>query len=54
MSETKTMTKDPICGMAVDPATALHIERHGETSYFCSDACMQEFLSTSDSAPPDE
>jgi P-type Cu+ transporter len=46
MSETITVTKDPICGMTVDPATALHAERNGQTSYFCSDGCMQKFLST--------
>ena len=46
MKETKTVTKDPVCGMTVDEATALHAERNGETFYFCSDHCRQKFLST--------
>jgi glucose-6-phosphate 1-dehydrogenase len=39
------MTRDPICGMSVDPDNALHAERDGETHYFCSDECLQQFLS---------
>jgi Cu+-exporting ATPase len=46
MKETKSVTKDPICGMTVDEATALHAERDGKTFYFCSDHCRQKFLST--------
>ena len=45
MKESKSETKDPICGMSVDEATALHAERDGKTSYFCSDHCRQKFLS---------
>jgi len=37
------MTKDPICGMTVDEATALSAERDGESFYFCSDHCRQNF-----------
>jgi len=37
--------KDPICGMTVDEASALHVERDGKTFYFCSDHCRQKFLS---------
>ena len=44
--EAKSQTKDPICGMAVDEATAVHAERDGKTFYFCSDSCRQKFLST--------
>jgi Cu+-exporting ATPase len=40
------MATDPICGMAVDEASALRAERDGHTSYFCSDHCRQKFLST--------
>ena len=47
MKEPKSVTKDPICGMTVDEATALHAERDGKTFYFCSDHCQQKFLSTS-------
>ena len=53
MKETKTVTKDPICGMTVDEATALHAERDGETFYFCSDHCRQKFLSTPAGAKPE-
>ena len=35
---------DPVCGMAVDPATAKHsAEHHGETFYFCSGGCRTKF-----------
>ena len=54
MKESKSMTKDPICGMAVDEATALHAERDGKTFYFCSDHCRQQFLSAPASAEHDE
>ena len=39
------MTKDPICGMTVDEATALHAKRDGKTFYFCSEHCRTKFLS---------
>jgi Cu+-exporting ATPase len=51
MSTTHTVTKDPVCGMTVDPAKALHADRNGKTSYFCSDSCMQKFLSASAARP---
>ena len=47
MIESKTATKDPVCGMTVDEKTAVHAERDGKTFYFCSDHCRQTFLSTS-------
>ncbi|HEY2000222.1 XdhC family protein [Paraburkholderia sp.] len=35
---------NPVCGMAVDVATARHvIERGGERVYFCCDGCKSEF-----------
>ncbi|MDI6742882.1 MAG: YHS domain-containing protein [Smithella sp.] len=46
MKESKSVTKDPICGMTVDEATALSAERDGKKFYFCSDHCRQKFLST--------
>jgi len=46
MIETKSVTKDPVCGMTVDEATALHAERDGKTFYSCSDHCRQAFVST--------
>lgn len=50
MKESKSVTKDPICGMTVDEATALHAERDGKTFYFCSDQCRRKFLSASGAA----
>jgi Cu+-exporting ATPase len=46
MIESKAVTKDPVCGMTVDEATALHAKRDGKTFYFCSDHCRQKFQST--------
>jgi Cu+-exporting ATPase len=37
--------KDPICGMVVDRATALRVERGGRTYYFCSPNCVRTFES---------
>jgi len=54
MNDTKSATKDPICGMTVDKATAIHTERDGKTFYFCSDHCRQKFLSTPAGATPEE
>lgn len=53
MQASKSITKDPICGMTVDEATAIHAERDGKTSYFCSDRCRQKFLSTPAGAKPE-
>jgi len=39
------MTKDPICGMTVSEATAIHTERDGQTYYFCGNTCRNKFLS---------
>lgn len=50
MTDSKTVTKDPVCGMTVDQATALHAERDGTTYFFCSDHCQKKFLA----APVDE
>jgi Cu+-exporting ATPase len=38
------MATDPVCGMMVDEASALHAEREGQTFYFCSEHCRQKFL----------
>jgi P-type Cu+ transporter len=48
------MTKDPICGMTVDEATALRAERDGQTFYFCSEHCRKKFLSTPAGSKPAE
>ncbi|MBK7583249.1 MAG: YHS domain-containing protein [Myxococcales bacterium] len=50
---TTTMTKDPVCGMTVDPSTALHAERDGNTFHFCGEHCREKFLSTAASAKPE-
>jgi Cu+-exporting ATPase len=52
MSTTNPVTKDPVCGMTVDPTKALHADRDGKTAYFCSDSCMLKFLSAPASARP--
>jgi Cu+-exporting ATPase len=54
MKESKSVTKDPICGMTVDEATALHAERDGKTFYFCSEPCRKKFLSTPPGATPEK
>ena len=48
------MALDPICGMTVDEATALHADRDGEAFYFCSEHCRKEFLSTPVTAKHEE
>jgi Cu+-exporting ATPase len=48
------MTKDPICGMTVNEATALRADRAGQTFYFCSGHCRQKFLSTPTTAKREE
>lgn len=37
-------TVDPVCGMAVDPATSLLAEFEGTTYYFCSEECQGRFV----------
>ena len=52
--------RDPVCGMAVDLATAKNTAEHaGETYYFCSSKCREKFvaeparyLKPESSAPP--
>ncbi|XOZ34366.1 heavy metal translocating P-type ATPase [Halomonadaceae bacterium KBTZ08] len=42
-------TKDPVCGMTVDPHTAEHRSQHaGRTWYFCSEHCKSRFESDPD------
>jgi Cu+-exporting ATPase len=47
-SKTKEETgrvKDPVCGMTVDPHTAMHRAEHaGRTYYFCADRCRTKFM----------
>ncbi|MDV3429029.1 MAG: YHS domain-containing protein [Bacillota bacterium] len=37
--------KDPICGMKVNPDTAIKQIIDDKTYYFCSESCRKEFLS---------
>jgi len=41
---------DPVCGMKVDRAKALTLERDGNTIYFCSEHCRDAYR---DQQPPD-
>lgn len=42
--DARHMTKDPVCGMNVDPATAQHSAEHGgHTYYFCGQGCQSKF-----------
>jgi len=38
--------------MTVDEATSLHVERDGQTSYFCSEHCREKFLSGPETSKP--
>ncbi len=53
MNESKSETKDPICGMTVNQATALNAEHDGKTFYFCCDQCRQKFLAAPADAKPE-
>src|SRR5438067_3851267 len=44
MTTTSSLTKDPVCGMMVDPAKAkASVEHNGATYYFCCPGCAQKF-----------
>ena len=46
---------DPICGMSVDPTTAISCEKDGQKWYFCCESCRTKFLNptaTSTEPPP--
>jgi putative ABC transport system ATP-binding protein len=47
-SELARMATDPVCGMAVDLATASHLQANDEEWWFCSDACRSEFAKNLD------
>lgn len=54
INESESETKDPICGMTVDEATALHAARDGKTFYFCSEQCRAQFSSATAGAKPED
>src|SRR3569832_2831087 len=35
--------RDPVCGMTVDPASALRLAEQGRDHYFCSPHCLNRF-----------
>lgn len=37
------MPIDPVCGMRVDEENALTVTYQGQTYYFCSEDCLEEF-----------
>jgi Cu+-exporting ATPase len=40
----RTIARDPVCGMSVDPATSKHrFDYRGETFHFCSAGCRTKF-----------
>jgi Cu+-exporting ATPase len=42
-------TKDPVCGMTVDPESAKHrAEHNGHTFHFCSEGCKNKFQASPD------
>src|SRR5579859_4953107 len=44
LSNSATAVKDPVCGMAVNPATAKHrFEHKGKPFYFCCNPCAEKF-----------
>src|SRR5271165_279770 len=44
MDQAPTATRDPVCGMTVDPATSRHRSEHnGLTFHFCCAGCRQKF-----------
>lgn len=36
--------RDPVCGMACDPATSISAEHDGRTYYFCCEGCQRKFV----------
>ena len=38
-----TIVTDPVCGMTVDPATASSYDYQGQTFFFCSSHCQEQF-----------
>lgn len=40
---TTTTTSDPVCGMRVDPESAIAVEYADEVYYFCESACADTF-----------
>lgn len=54
MKDTRSETKDPVCGMTVDEETAPHLEKNGKRFYFCGENCREQFKSMAAGIEPDE
>ncbi|OYZ23567.1 MAG: hypothetical protein B7Y39_04480 [Bdellovibrio sp. 28-41-41] len=54
MEKIKLEATDPVCGMKVNQATALHSEHNGKMFYFCGEHCLQKFLANPDDSKPME
>ncbi|MBS1269528.1 MAG: Copper-transporting P-type ATPase [Gammaproteobacteria bacterium] len=39
---------DPVCGMTVDPSTAVNASHAGDTYYFCREGCRNKFIGDPD------
>lgn len=39
----KTITVDPVCGMEVDPKSAITVDHSGTRYHFCETACAEIF-----------
>lgn len=44
-SSQSNTVKDPICGMNINPDTAIREISNGRAYFFCSESCRREFLS---------
>lgn len=42
-AERHRSNRDPVCGMTVEPASALKYELNENTYYFCSEGCLERF-----------
>ena len=41
-----SMVRDPVCGMHLDPALAVRVNRGREAYFFCSEECRKTFLAS--------
>src|SRR3569833_2671404 len=47
-SDATDKVRDPVCGMMVDPATAISTGHDGKTYHFCCDGCRDSFVASPD------
>lgn len=53
MTTSTSKIKDPVCGMAVDAAKAIHADRDGKTFYFCGETCRDKFQALPKGSKPE-